>query len=105
MSVDLVIYRYPDLNGEMRFAEVDYADGKLGKEGAIFSITEENDNYKEMRFDHIVLASRVPGGSRDLIRFALNDDDGEPAKVFMIGFPTLSTIVEHLVEEYRRSLN
>jgi hypothetical protein len=103
--IDLIIHRIPDRDNDMTFVAVEYIDGKLAPNGTVFSVAVDNDNYREMRFDHIVLATRIPGGSRDQNRFALNDENDEPAKVYEIVYEEMCDIVDFLIEQHYQSLN
>ena len=101
MKPNLIIFRLPDEDGDMQFVELAYEDGKLATKGAQFSVLPEDKNYRSMRFDHIVIASRIPGGSHDLSRYAIDDDvEHRPAVINEMGYDQLSTIVDHLIKEH-----
>jgi hypothetical protein len=60
-----------------------------------------------MRFDHIVLACKQPGGSVDLNRFAINDcsedlpaDSDVPAVIYKMTFDNLCLVVDYLVKTH-----
>lgn len=105
MIPNLIIFRIEPILGDnilFEFAEFDYIDGKLSKNGTPFALRHHDDSYNSMGYDHIVLAERTKEGSRDLARYSLkNDDTNELAKVYEID--DLPNLVDHLIETYKKS--
>ena len=100
---DMFVFRLPDdeVNGEKVFIEGSIIDGYPQSDFSYFTISEEDapdDSYHQMKFTNIVLAQRVPGGSVDIMRFELLDDDGVPATVH--NHPGLQDIIAYLFSEY-----
>jgi hypothetical protein len=100
--IDLIIIRLPDdVDGTKQFAELNWSKEKgLSDTGNTFSVGPES-SYNEMRFDHIVLAYRIEGGSHDVDRFAVNDDlTHGPAVIHQVPFEILREMVEYMIETH-----
>lgn len=109
-EVNLIIFRIPDeldpANKEhehddgFRLVEMPYLGRKLADTGTIFLPHQDDVAYRSIDFDRIVLARTVAEGSRELMRYQLVPNEGEPTKVYEMGYEDLVTAIEHLVKEY-----
>lgn len=100
---DMFVFRLPDdeNTGEKVFIEGSIVDGFPQSDFSYFTISKEDapdDSYHDMKFTNVILAMRVPGGSLDVTRFELLDDDNSPVTVH--DRPGLQGIIAFLFNEY-----
>jgi len=103
VTINLIIFRVPDIDGDISLVELDYTDGVLSEEGQIFSV-EAGDFYAELPLNKIVLAERIHGGSRSFAVFDVGapEDPDVPNPVHEIPFEDLEQIVPFLIGEYEK---
>jgi hypothetical protein len=109
-EVNLIIFRIPDEDPEnkehewddgFRLVELPYLGQKLAEAGTIFLPHIDDESYRSIEFDRIVLARTIAEGSLELTRYQLiPEKKGDPEKVCEMDYNELSKTVEHLVGEY-----
>jgi hypothetical protein len=101
-TVNLIIFRIPDADGDMMFVEIPYLDGKLHGQGTRFTVENPEDNYLTMGFYHIVLAQTTREGSLDLCRFAFGEGENA-AVIHELSYDALSALVKEAINAYEHS--
>lgn len=103
---NLVIFKIPDdAEGNLQFVEVPYLGDKLVRIATPFSVVG-SDAYKDLKYNHVVLARTTADGSLDLERYLLNEDstDDKVRFVYKLTFDQLAIIIDSLVKHYMASL-
>ena len=103
MNINLIVFRIPDIDGELSFVELDYVDGVLSDDGRIFSVVE-GDGYADLALNKIVLAERIAGGSRSYAVFDVGSpqEPDVPNPVHEIPYEDLAEIIPFLIGEYEK---
>ena len=109
-EVNLIIFRIPDAGPEdkenklddgFRLVELPYLDKKLAKDGTIFMPHANDEAYRSIEHDRIVLARSVTEGSIELIRYQIvPDNPGVADKFYQLGYEDLIKAVTYLVAQY-----
>lgn len=98
---NLVIFRIPDDDGEMMFAEIPYLADTLHRQGTKFMVDNPEDNYLTMGFHHIVLARKTNEGSLDLIRLLFDENDPTAPAIYELDYETLCRYVKEAVDVHK----
>lgn len=109
-EVNLIIFRIPDdpenpeheWDDGFRLVEMPYLGSKLATFGTMFMPRPEDEAYRSIEFDRIVLARTVAEGSRELARYQLTPEKGEPEKICELGYDELVKAITMLVTEYNK---
>lgn len=109
-EVNLIIFRIPneedpacrehEWDDGFRLVEMPYLGGKLAESGTIFMPHADDEIFRSIEFDRIVLARTVATGSRELARYQIVPEKGDPQQVCELGYDGLLEAVEYLVSEY-----
>lgn len=110
-EVNLIIFRIPDeddleskeheWDDGFRLVEVPYLGQKLIEAGTIFLPNADDEVYRSLDFDRIVLARTVAEGSLELARYQITPDKkGDPEKICEMSYDELVKTVKHLIREY-----
>lgn len=109
-EVNLIIFRIPDEDDPekkehdwddgFRLVEIPYLGRKLIEAGAIFLPHLDDEAYRSIEFDRIVLARTIAEGSIELIRYQLIPEKGNPEKVYEMEYDELVETIEYLISEY-----
>lgn len=109
-EVNLIIFRIPDdpdpeskeneWDDGFRLVELPYLGRKLVETGTIFLPHADDEAYRSIEFDRIVLARTIAEGSIELTRYQLIPEKGDPKKVCEMGYNELVKTIEHLISEY-----
>lgn len=104
---NLIIFRIPDSdhrenewdNG-FRLVEIPYLGGKLHEQGTIFLPHQHDEEYRSLELKTIVLARKTAEGARELGRYALTADDGNPKAVYLMRHEEMKKAVNGLIKVY-----
>ena len=100
-NVDLVIYRIPPFedDGQVWLGEFEVKGGTPSETGTPFTV-QEDDPYKNVKWNNIILAQRVEGGSIDLVWYTIDDS----MRVCDLG-EDLSGVIESAISKWTHEVN
>lgn len=116
LAPNIVIFRLPltedastfDLEAGKQvpaFVQINIVDFKIDPATAsMFTVTSE-DGYTNLTLDKLVFAHLSDGVSTEIGSVSLSTDDGEPARIYEIGYHALNEMLPDILHELYHTLD